>query len=180
MVTTLDVSRTATLAATAVTTSTLLIYIPNVETITLTCFIAGYMYGKRIGIATGIVTTMVWEIIASTLMGGFSGIVFPLKLLVWTLTGVLGAISHDIKVEKHWELAIIGGFLALFFDLVVTIGVTIPLYDSSKKSFLTLYLFYFVQGLPFFTIPHILSNAALFSIIPKIARAMKIVENHYS
>ncbi len=162
----------ATFSALAVATSSILIFLPNVETITYTVFLSGFVLGKRLGALTGLTTAISWEIVASMMMGGFSGIIFPFKIVFWIGTGVLGSSTADLlKPTRSLEFSIIGASLGLLYDLWVTIGVALLFLSSG--SFIPVFLSRFFLGIPF-TISHVAGNFAIFSTMPHVIRAIRI------
>ena len=65
------------IAAAAIASSLILIYIPNIETITITMFLAGFLFDKKYAISIVIITAFGWELFVSMIFG-FSGIIFQL------------------------------------------------------------------------------------------------------
>ncbi len=170
-----DTAIVATFSALAVATSSVLIFLPNIETITYTIFLSGFLLGKRLGALTGLTTAISWEIIATLLMGGFSGIIFPFKVIFWIMTGIAGSVVADLVKPKHsLEFSIIGASLGLLYDLWVTIGVAFLFLSSN--AFFPVFLSRFILGIPF-TISHVVGNFAIFSTMPYVIRAIKISEN---
>ncbi len=133
---------------------------------------SGFILGKRLGALTGLTTAISWEIVATMLMGGFSGVIFPFKVIFWITTGVIGAITADLLKPQHpFEFSIIGASLGLMYDLWVTIGVA--LLFLSSNSFIPVFLSRFILGIPF-TISHVIGNFAIFSTMPYVIRAIRI------
>ena len=81
-------------SAAAVASSTSLIFIPNLETITIFIFIVSYYYGFRIGLSMMITTATIYELFAS-IVYGFGGPLFFFKVFAYTVTvGIAASLSQ--------------------------------------------------------------------------------------
>ncbi len=171
-----DFSIIVSFSAAGIATSLILIFLPNIETITYTVFLVGFLYGKKNGILTGITISIGWEIVATMIMGGFSGIIFPFKIIFWAFTGFLGGVLNNkhFKLEKIIEFASIGAFLGLMYDLWVTVG--IALMFLNQNAFWVIFISKLIFGAPF-TVAHVIGNLILFSSMPMVIRAIIISEN---
>lgn len=157
------------LAATGIATSLLLLFIPNVETITFFCFFFGFVFSYRYAVSTTITMVLGWEILISMILS-FSGITFFFKIAAWLIITSLGYISRRLHVTSAFEFAILGMISALIYDLIVTLS--IPLFFvTTQEAFIPLFLTYFVFGLPF-TIIHIISNSLLFALFPRLVSSV--------
>jgi len=165
------------LSATAVASSFALIFVPSVETISFTAFIAGFLFPLPFAMSTILTMTLTWEIFASMVFG-FSGITFPFKIVSWVLIGLLGNLSRKVSARYFYEFAIFGAISAFVFDLIVTISTAI-IFISSDEAFLTVFITSFILGF-IYTVTHTISNALLFSFIPVILRVLlPLLHEHY-
>lgn len=162
------------LAATGIATSFILLFVPNVETITILSFLFGFLF--PIGYALSITLTMIigWELLL-TMVISFSGITFFFKLVAWCLITLLGSFARKIKITKAYEFGFFGFLSALIFDFIVTISIPL-VFISDDRSFTTVLIAALVFGIPF-TILHIISNSLLFSFFPKITKGILPILN---
>ncbi|RMG35095.1 MAG: hypothetical protein D6732_09690 [Methanobacteriota archaeon] len=157
------------LVAASVGTSYLLIFLPNVETITLAIFFYGYSFTARFSFKALVATLAVWEIVAN-LSWGFSVIAFPFKFLGWLLIYILGMASHRFSLDKPLEFAAIGAVGTLVWDLVATLSTAVVL-STSVNEFLAVYFTSLILGIPF-TIVHVTSNTYLFFMFPYLLKSV--------
>ena len=161
-----ELTTAITLSSMAVASTLILIFLPNVELITFTCFITGILFGWRVGIFTAALTATIYEIAVTAILGS-SGIIFPFKVIAYCITALLGAFcsKHFWKLKKR-DFMIMGAFATLIFDILTTIGMLFLL--SQPLSSL---LYYLILGTPFYIV-HQVSNAILFSFTPDIVIAL--------
>lgn len=163
-----EVSFVIQFSAVTVAVTALLIGIPSVEIISLSIFFAGFIFRFRFSVKLLLAITLSWEVVA-TMVFGFSGYIFPFKILGWFVVLFLGRASRSLNLEKAWEFAIMGGFSALVWDLVVLLA--LPLTLGNSENFVPLLFSSFVFGIPF-TVIHVVSNTYLFSLIPVITKSL--------
>jgi len=165
------------LAATAIATSLILIFVPNVETISFTAFLVGFLFPFQFAVVTILTMTVTWELLASMIFA-FSGFTFPFKLLAWLLIGMLGVFARRIKAKYFYEFLIFGAISAILFDLIVTIPSAF-LFVQDQTAFLTVLISNLIIGLVF-TISHTLSNAFLFAVIPFMMKTLlPLLDDNY-
>lgn len=166
------------LAAAAIGSSLLLIFIPNVETITFTAFLVGFLFSTRFALSITFTMVIGWEIFASIIFA-FSGITFFFKLLAWFIITLIGAGARKMNVKKAYEFAILGTVSALIFDFLVTIPYAL-FFVNDRNNFLSVFIATLTIGI-YFTIFHIIGNTVLFSMIPKLIDTLyPILENRYA
>ena len=174
----------ALLAALAVSSSTALLIIPNVEMMTLILFITGYRYGIRAGISTTLVAIILYEMIVTAFFGWLPLVTLaktPAYLLVTIIGSILGQadqtsldnIAEQLKTSQNTSLVYgtIGLLLTLGYDLLTTLAFGISSFGFDLKALAVVYFL----GLPF-TIVHEASNFMLFFWFPAIIQAMDNVE----
>ena len=171
-----DVAIIASFSAAGIASSLVLIFLPNIETITYTAFLIGFLHGKKNGIFGGLTIAIGWEVVASMVMGGFSGLVFPFKLTFWIFTGFLGGLlnNNKFRLSSPLEFSAVGAFLGLTFDLWVTVG--IALMFVNQGAFWSILISKIIFGAPF-TVAHVIGNTILFSSMPMVIRAISLIEN---
>ncbi|MHA2503429.1 MAG: hypothetical protein ACXAE3_11215 [Candidatus Kariarchaeaceae archaeon] len=166
------------LAATAVASSFALVFVPNVETISLMAFLFGFLFSLRFAVVSTSMMVVTWEVVLSLVLG-FSGITFPFKLIGWIIVTLLGRLARSLRIRYFYEFAIFGAISALIWDLIVT--VSLPLFFlGSEEAFIPLLLTSLIFGIVF-TISHTVANSILFSMIPVIMRTvLPLIEDAYS
>ncbi|MFX0093927.1 MAG: hypothetical protein ACFFBD_19465 [Candidatus Hodarchaeota archaeon] len=177
-------------SALAVASSSVLVFIPNLETLTLIFFLVGYRYGMRAGSGVAIISTILYEFVASAVWGP-SGLIFffkfPPYLFVACLGGLLGQkrriIEKNEAIDENqegfadegepWSLlfGIIGIFASLVYDLSTTVGFLVWTSELSLGSI----IFYMMTGL-LFTVMHSATNFVMFLTIPQINRSLDRVD----
>jgi len=130
----------------------LLVGVPNVELVTATIFLAGYIIGKNGGIIVGILT---FGIFSSLNPYGMS----PLPLLFTQILagGVIGFTGGFIKGRQEGIISftLSGIFLTLFYDLATNASGYFLF--PQKNTFIV----YMIAGIGFSGV-HILSNGIIF------------------
>ncbi|MBD3189400.1 MAG: hypothetical protein GF308_02090 [Candidatus Heimdallarchaeota archaeon] len=142
------------------------IWFPYFELMTLTIFVGGLVLGPIYGIILAIMSSTLYEIIA-TLAVGQALPIYPFKLLAYILIALSGAVIGKSLPEKptfSWRCftAIVGGTLTLCFDLIVNLGM-IFFMDLQVISYFTTLL----VGLPVTAI-RVVSNTLLFTFVPEL------------
>ncbi|WP_455464622.1 hypothetical protein [Candidatus Hodarchaeum mangrovi] len=185
-------------SAVAVASSTFLIFIPNLETLSLIFFIVGYRYGYSTGFVTVLTSVTVYEFFASQFYGSGGLIPFLLKFPPYFLIVIVAVL---FRKTKNQDLIKKGLFLSddkadtilyqpqgeihevsfSFYEhvLISLLGVSLTIiYDIVTSigilvfvpSFEGLFIS-FITGLPF-VIFHQATNAFLFFTIPSILVAL--------
>jgi len=185
-------------SAVAVASTTFLIFIPNLETLSLIFFIVGYRYGYSTGFVTVLTSVTVYEFFASQFYGSGGLIPFLLKFPPYFLIVIVAVL---FRKTKNQDLIKKGLFLSddkadtilyqpqgeihevsfSFYEhvLISLLGVSLTIiYDIVTSigilvfvpSFEGLFIS-FITGLPF-VIFHQATNAFLFFIIPSILVAL--------
>lgn len=153
------------IAAAGVATSFMLILFPNIESISLTAFLLGYLFKKKFAITTTLVMVITWEILA-TLVFSTSGIIFFFKVLGWLIIVVMGMFARYLQINRVEIFSIFGIISGLVFDFLVTIPYAL-LNATGPENFVTIFLSSLFVGL-YFSIFHMVGNAFLFALIPVI------------
>jgi len=161
-------------SAVAITTSTAIIFIPNVETMTFIIFLSGYLFGKKTGLKVAWVSSFGFEIIASSLMGGFNLIIFIFKIIAYSFIGYSGYLGAKWEIQKSWEFIPFGIFFAILYDFLTTVGFTLTYLSLGVNVFLFNLVYSLTLGFFPFTLFHIIGGAVLFSAIPKVAASIRL------
>lgn len=173
-------------SALAVASSTALVFIPNLETLTLIFFLVGYRYGIRAGSGVAIISTILYEFIASAFWGP-SGIIFFFKFPPYLLTACLGGIfgrkvnldgkkqnqEENLKNGEPWSLlfAIVGVIVSFIYDFVTTISFLLWTPEFTIGTLIVQMMI----GLPF-TAMHCATNFVMFLFIPLINKNLDYVD----
>ena len=87
-------------SAAAVASSTIFLFIPNFETLSLFFFLVGYRYGFFTGSFTVFTSVTIYEIFASQVYGSGGPIPFILKFPPFFLILAMGVYFHRLKTDK--------------------------------------------------------------------------------
>ena len=172
----IETTITGGLAAAAVASSAALIFIPNVETITLFVFLMGIVLSTRQALIGAVTTAILFEFVATAVYSP-SGFTFYLKLVSWLLVVILGIATRsefrkfrdpaqNVSLFDRLMLYGLGAFTAFLFDSITNIGMLLFL-PSSGNSIIVAYFAIFLAGI-LFTITHVVSNSLLFLVIPEL------------
>lgn len=165
--TTLKIALLAVFTALGVALSTMFIYFPNIELMSLTLFIGGIVLGPLYGSILAILSASLYELIA-TIMIGPGYVIFPFKVIAFLLIVLVGALIRKKIPEKPnaiwWFIfGVIGGLLTIFYDLITNVGWIIL---SDNFNFIG-YISAIVIGLPI-TASRVAANTVLFLFVPEI------------
>lgn len=160
-------------AATIVTLGLLFLTIPNVELVTLTCFLSGYLLGTRDGIAAAIVGEGLYSFLNP--MGAAAPPLFIAQVFAMSLTAFVGSLvarhsflfynqfSHrkgkNSSLKISFSFGILGLILTLLFDVLTTASFLLFAGLSAKK-FIASLLF----GMHFYIL-HIGFNTIIFAVV---------------
>ena len=90
-------------SAAAVASSTVLLLIPNLETLSLFFFLVGYRYGLATGTTTVITSVTIFEIFASQIYGTGGPVPFLLKFPPFLVIMIVGVYFHSLKVNENFS-----------------------------------------------------------------------------
>ncbi len=188
-------------SAVAVASSTILLIIPNLETLTIFFFIVGYQYGKSTGIMTVLTSVTIFELFASQFYGTGGLIPFFLKFPPFILVMFTGVYFRKLKdqdttslksssplthepemllyrpleqaIDSNVDFSSYERFLLAQLGFVLTI-----IYDIVTSVSLIVFVptweavfLSFITGLPFFLL-HQVTNAVIFATFPSIIIAL--------
>jgi outer membrane cobalamin receptor len=147
--------------ALGVTLGYALLSVPNVELVTATVFLGGYVLGIRLGMLGGLITEAIYGLMNP------QGIAAPPLLagmvLAMGITGLLGGVfGKSAALEERTNpviLAAAGFICTLNFALLTSLGYFISVQIPIQKMDVGL-----IAGLPFYFI-HLLSNTLIFLIV---------------
>ncbi|OLS19876.1 MAG: hypothetical protein HeimC3_43150 [Candidatus Heimdallarchaeota archaeon LC_3] len=164
-----------TYSAAAVGSTTILLIVPNFETISLFIFLVTLRFGLKIGFQMMLTTAIIFELFATTVYG-FGGWVLIFKIIGYLffilVAGVMykkeiykELINENNSINQKYLYSIlfffIGYSLTIVYDLITTLSI-IVIFPS-----LSLIMVNLIAGIPFF-IFHEVTNGLLFSLIPSI------------
>ena len=145
-----------------------LIHIPNVELITATIFISGYLLGIKKGAVVGLLTEALYSILNP--IGMAAPPLFVAQVLSMSLAGCLGGILGKRKIHNpmmlHIQLGVSGFILTTIFAVLTTLSFVFFI-EFSQRTFVGS----FIYGLGFYLI-HIAANTLIFlTIVPAVLKA---------
>jgi len=150
-----------------------LMVVPNLEMITATVFIAGWLMGSGMGAIVGFMA----ELIYSGLHPLGSGFLFPplliAQVLAISLVGLVGGVARRGEVlfmantGGYIALGIVGGILTLIYDLLTTLSYPVAAGFEGVQIWTTI-----IAGLGLSGV-HLISNVLIFTIlVPAILKAV--------
>ena len=154
------VSITSIMTALALIGSYWLVSIPNVELGSTILFTTAFVFGFPMGVTCVLLMSIIYASLNP--WGGFRPQIWLAQVVGWAFMVAVGALvgrTHSRDSNSllfRLELAVMGAFTTLFFDLVTTLGYS--------WAFEIPYLVALVTGLPFMII-HTVSNAFWFAAV---------------
>jgi len=149
---------------------------PNVEFTSLFTFLVGILYGSLIG---GFFGGFVMFVNGFLSPWGFGGFMMPFQIVGMAIIGIAGGFYKRCTVGVHSaqvsvEVAVLGAFLTLLYDIITNVGVAVPPALSGVPWHIAL-IAAFSTGAPF-SLVHIISNIALFGsgFIPLIKALQRV------
>lgn len=141
--------------------------IPNVELVTATIFVAGYLMGIRAGLLVGLLTESIYSLLNP--YGVAAPPLFIAQVVAMGLAGCVGGwLGKRLRGSGwrlHLNLGLAGLGLTLFFAVFTTLSFLIFI-DLSSESILSS----FIVGMGFYLL-HIISNILIFiTAVPLIIR----------
>jgi len=146
-----------------------LVAIPNVELGSTILFTTAFVFGFPMGFACVLLMSIIYA--SFNPWGPFLPLIWLTQVLGWLFMVAVGAIMGNRASEnrngapQRRELACVGAFVTIFFDLITTLGYSWT-YDIP-------YLVALISLVPFMII-HVVSNTLLFAAVtPGIDSIMK-------
>ncbi|MEM2155094.1 MAG: ECF transporter S component [Candidatus Jordarchaeales archaeon] len=148
--------------------------LPNVEIITFCAFVAGFLFGSRVGGMVGALSMFLFSAISPY----GSGLGYPFLLLTqvvgMSIAGLVGGslrkVLRNLKSTSPWSMYVFGvsGIaVTLLYDAITTLGFMYPMIPFSEFPSV------FAAGIPF-TVVHVASNAVLLGVVaPFVARSIR-------
>jgi len=142
-----------------------LINIPNVELITATIFISGYLLGIKEGIVVGLLTESLYSLLNP--FGMAAPPLFIAQILSMAMAGFMGAVVAKQKSQKriiyYLKLGLAGFLATAIFALLTTLSFVLLINFSFEKLAGS-----FIYGLGFYIV-HIVTNTIIFlTLVPAI------------
>ena len=163
------VSITSIMTALAVIGNYSLVAIPNVELGSTILFTTAFVFGFPMGVACVLLMSIIYA--SFNPWGPFLPQIWLTQVIGWLFMVAVGAIMGSSASEnssgapQRQELACVGAFVTVFFDLITTLGYSWA-YDIP-------YLVALISLVPFMII-HVVSNTLLFAAVtPGIDSIMK-------
>lgn len=158
----LKIAISASLGSLGIVLSTIVVFVPNFELISVTIFLVSLLFGVYYGLLTAVSVSLVYEFIITTIFGPASYLIF-FKLASYVILALIAGLARKVFLKlSFWELGIFGSFFAVFYDIFITLGFQVVVIQ--EKIVFSYLLFLLVQGI-IFTIIHVTTNFILFSLV---------------
>jgi len=163
-------TRKALLAALLIATTVALGYalagIPNIELMTITVFISGYLLGVRLGATVGAAAIAVHSVFNP--LGAALPPLFVAQIVGFTLTGMAGGLLGGVieRLPRVGAIVVAGAtglVVTLFYDVLTNIGAFYTITGENAPT----NLLKFVIGGIVFVVMHLVWNTALFAVALK-------------
>ena len=139
--------------------------VPNVELMTMTVFIAGYLLDWRLGAAVGAASIAAYSLFNP--LGAAMPPLFIAQVIGFSIIGASGALIGPVitRLKPRWTaflLCGLTGFLLTFaYDVITNVGAYFTITgDGAPSSF-----YKFVGAGMLFMVMHIVWNTALFLVV---------------
>lgn len=146
------------------------IHIPNVELVTATIFIAGFLLGIKSGLVVGLITESIYSLFNP--YGAAAPPLFIAQVVSMGLAGILGGLlgKRNVRTETMYYLQLgLAGFVATIIFAVLTTLSFVLFIDFSWDKLLAS----FIAGLGFY-ITHIISNTLIFfTLVPLVLKTLE-------
>lgn len=156
------------MSALALVGNYVLVIIPNVELASGVLFVTAFLFGIQMAVWCVLLVSMIFAFFNP--WGPFIPPIWFAQVIGWIFIAVTGVIMGRQK-ERSWsrkriaELAMVGAFLTLFFDLTTTL--------AYSWFFGVPFVLAIIAGLPF-TMVHVVSNSVIFpAIVPRLDMSMR-------
>ena len=158
------ISLIAAFIALGVTLGYAFITIPNVEMVTATIFIAGYLLGVKEGITVGLLTEFIYSLFNP--YGAAAPPLLVAQVIAMGFTGFLGGFCGNRELQSRKHRYLLFGLAGLLSTSVFAILTTLSFISftglSIKKILASL-----IYGLGFY-ITHMISNTVMFIVVVPI------------
>ncbi|MHA1990425.1 MAG: hypothetical protein ACW981_20485 [Candidatus Hodarchaeales archaeon] len=144
-------------SAAAVGSSTILLFIPNLETISFFIFLVTLIFGFKIGIQMMLTTTIVFEFFATSLYG-FGGWILIFKIIPYFIFVLVASL---LKKSLQNENPVAKPFTVSQED-------NNSFFISSKKNNLYSMIFFFILGFSLTIIYDVFTTLSLLLIVPSV------------
>ena len=156
----LKMSVSASLASLGIVLSTIVVFVPNMEFISVTIFLISLLFGVYYGLMVAIAVPVVYEFIIIAIIGS-AGYLIYFKLISYVILALItGLLRKVLSKLSFWELGVLGSLFAIVYDVLTTIGYQIVVI---RTEFVLSYLLVLLGSGIVFTIAHVVSNFVLFS-----------------
>ncbi|MFX1338233.1 MAG: ECF transporter S component [Promethearchaeota archaeon] len=178
----------STFAALTVVMGYMLVFIPNIELVTLMIFLSGFILGKKDGAIIGLMSSFIFVFFNPY---GVSPLpLFAYQLGHYSLVGILGGMTHNfLKNREYFKpeedlyvfrvlliFAIMGAIITFVYDILSTLIGALSIFGTLDTFWAT-----YIIGLPFTTV-HLIGNILGFifilpGLIQLIYKMLDISEN---
>ena len=149
---------TAMFAGVAAAAGYMLMFIPNIEAVTLILFIAGYKLGIKRGILASIIAALLY--FGLNPQGGLFPPLLAAQIIGVSAAPILGVLLHLLKpmILRLLSLPIAAIIATVWYDLLTNLAYPLSIGLNYKGILITL-----SAGIPF-SLVHIISNVIIFTV----------------
>ena len=165
------VAITSVFTALSVILGYMLIFLPNIELITLMIFLSGFIIGKKEGTLVGAFSSFIFCFFNP--MGASSFLLLTVQLIYYSSVGFIGGFTNNLLKNRKffkpredlyvYPVLIIFGTIAVLMTAIYSLFAEIAGYSSIAGSAVP-FITYLMLGIPY-TIIHIIGNLLGFVII---------------
>ncbi len=169
--TSLKIALTSIFTALSIVVGYMLVFLPNIEIITLMIFLAGFIIGKKEGILVGAFSSFIFCFFNP--MGSSNFPLLTVQVIYYSFVGLLGAITKYLIQNRKffkpkedlyvYQILVVFGIISVLLTTIFSIIIEIPgylLFAGPGVPFLS----YIMLGIPF-SIIHVIGNLLGFAII---------------
>lgn len=155
------------LVAVAVSLGYALAAVPNIELVTITVFVSGFLLGPKFGMGIGAASVVLFSVFNP--LGAALPPLLLGQMIGQAVVGFLGGVSGPriVRANKEWTtfaaVGALGLFLTLFYDGITSVGAYFVIAGEKNISDLTK----FVAGGILFVSIHIVWNTMVFGLALK-------------
>lgn len=161
----LKMSISASLASLGIVLSTIVVFVPNMEFISVTIFLVSILFGVYYGLMVAVSVSVVYEFIIIAIIGSAGYLIF-FKLICYVSLAVVTGLMRKIFLKlSYWELGVFGSFFAIIYDIITTIGYQIVVISTIGNQTVVIgsdFVFQYLLVLPgsgiIFPIAHVVGN----------------------
>ncbi len=150
---------------------------PNVEFTSFFSFVVGFVFGVIQGVFFGCVVMFANGFLSPY---GIAGFIMPFQIVGMAAAGFLGGVYRKMMPQESdsarfcAEISVFGALIALVYDIITNLGVGFQFFLSGMD--LTLAMITAIAYGALFSVIHILSNTAVFTVLtPPLMKILDVM-----